>query len=520
MFGTANAAGKEFIVWFPEPFLILSFSILVFPQAETSLRQLTLRMGNSYGGLVPFFHRLPIPNVTKPQWLHFDLVRIKAESAHFPTDPLSHATWPFVSLLLSWDYPGFGIGNVRFKVVKPQSGHSYELVRSTQRGRVLAALATTLASLALPLRFYQMQGFEAMRIENGISDADWHECVARLRRNPFSFDTASQLARKVSPNHCQICNSAVQNQQLFVPRREYPKFLMKSPDGRGFALCDACARDVMEFDSLGCVQSAISDKRIAPVGQTFEPVPFYQHFVGVSGPIGHLGRFLFLPTGVSPRQANSILNGTGAVLVNDEAGEVTFGIVFPGLAVVNSFQLVAESQADIEIEIRVSAGVVLGKCRPNESFVMSTQPTEILFIVLRGSNGVHCTMQHIEIAGVFCERPPLPPIFESREVVPEVAFSAEKSDWDAETRTQAFKFSEERSIRGLWIKLSPGVSPISISVVFASGESVLGWYPLLLPEVFQETVVSYSTPTYNCTEAKVFYIDRVAAVLAHKIMFY
>jgi hypothetical protein len=138
-------------------------------------------------------------------------------------------------------------------------------------------------------------------------------------------------------------------------------------------------------------------------------------------------------------------------------------------------------------------------------------------LVVRGP--VHCTLKQLEITGTFCQKPFVTPRLGNCEPLPDVVFSPVKCDWDSESRTQTVKFEDTREVQYLRVRVKPGLSAISLIILYQQRQVVMESHHILLPEVSQEAVLTFVDTSPPCNVVRLFYLDRIPVATPHEIMF-
>jgi hypothetical protein len=135
----------------------------------------------------------------------------------------------------------------------------------------------------------------------------------------------------------------------------------------------------------------------------------------------------------------------------------------------------------------------------------------------------------INLQGAFIERSVCEP---AQEPPPAVGarppFVETKGEWTAKTRTQLFKFKKLVTIRTVVFRIPLGKIPGSLIIAFFNNKQLTGTSCVIIPDVKgtgekrEKIELTYHVQfsTGPCDKAKVFYLDRVAAVEPHPVMFY
>jgi hypothetical protein len=216
-------------------------------------------------------------------------------------------------------------------------------------------------------------------------------------------------------------------------------------------------------------------------------------------------------------------------------------LALPAFAGLETLLISLREESDFDLELRLANGSLL----EGDSHVLDCQrfyqfrdhpPTQSLLFIFRSRNGSTAVdLKMIDLQGAFvarsvCEpaQDPLPAVGPRLPVVgPRLPFVETKGKWDAKTRTHLFEFKKLITIRTIVFRVPLGKIPGSLIVAFFRNKQLTGMACIIIPEVRgtgekkERIELTYHVDflAAPCGRASLFYLDRVAAVEPHPVMF-
>jgi hypothetical protein len=498
---------------------------------------LTLAVGDSAQSVYPFFNELILPNVDAPQWVRYDMERIRLESSQFPMSDKACLAVRFVQLTFSTPcYETFHIGNMKFEVMKPQASAPYHAIedrelsaeRLTSFRRIIRG---RLESLTLS-GFQALSSFEYVRAGAGMTEACRNDLIAECGSNPFLMDLPSRMIQPTR-SLCSLCGSKVApgSTSLFMPCAKYQHLFSYQPGGNvayGSLLCDLCTRESLQIDYNDVIDSCIQRGHIVKINRNrAEQRSFPTKFTRNSISLSRISAFLLFPQNVQSAAVHSILAESGGECRFELSGQRQFFVLcLPGFAKLQQFSLTLFNSASFKLSCVGIGSSQLFELDVDEKAkvscdINSHQSVAIVSFAFEPRNGCdQIGIKSLELLGQFSERPMQKPVDVAvgQPVKPFKTLKTLKArcTWNSELRTQTFFLLEPAPVVSMIMRaVFPWRTSMSLIVAFFGSEGYLGNAKILVPEAKSLTEFSYPIQfdrilKSSCSQVRVFYLDRTA----------
>jgi hypothetical protein len=338
---------------------------------------------------------------------------------------------------------------------------------------------------------------ERHRFDSRVSEQSFFDACSRCLVNPFVCDAAARLVAAPIAG-CAFCGRDRPIIDRFRQNPLVPSLVVADPAGP-LACCESC-RDFVE--TVVFLSDIFAVEILAP-----EPIPEHRPVLALpeTQVISTLATASF-----SDRTLNSLLGGEPTPLAV-EAGAV-LELSFVRRAAVSSIILRSETSPLVTF------------CKPTAASEMS--PGQFIFtlcedytvetVSLKFERGA--TLTAVTVIGRFVPNEPCdyPPALISVDF----AIPERECKWNEATRTAVYTFDTVQRLRHVFVSVvEPHVQNLILWFILRPDASKNRSESLSLPRTARGAKLYYSWSPYQFDEVRVFYTDRAAKVVPHRIGF-
>jgi hypothetical protein len=520
----------EVFVIFQQPFVLAAVSIWLIPQPLCFI-EMMISVGESADSMLWYLNRVTLPRVEFPQWVRFDLLRIRAESSQFPIHPRACLPWRVIQIKFSSADLPFRIGSLRFEIAVHEmtSGPRYEIKPTQVNSIKISDFKEIIRCLPTKPQLAELIQLERFRVENGLTDQDRNFAIVEIGRSPFAYDLRSRL---LSRSHdCLICGAQNPSIILFPSCCGYPCLITRitQPTTESIAVCENCAANIVIEDNVRIVEEAIRQEVLIPVHRGIsQPVQYFQEYIAGEIILSRYALFLNAPTGI--REANAILSESGGecrFAVDERCQQ--FLLCFPGFVRIRTMTVLLLMEAEFDLSVRIPGGTII-----NQNFVenglervgtfVEHEPVEAILIEFLPKRSGEIGIKMMDVRGEFCDGIVVTPMVEPLNVV-SVGEKVTRGRWDSVQRMQKFAVPTGMIVEAVTFHIVKEGYPLSFMIACSDGNEFKVATSLLLPEVKPEKgkvmklTFLLEFRVQNCKKVCVFYLDRVPIVEPHSITF-